>query len=185
MKLMKPRIPELLLILYMLLPMKDALVALVLLSQVRAIHITRQVEKKVNLALERDGDEVWAEFISAFWFDPGNTAAYAYIGLFAPHLNLVSHPLSEIRSKIAKKQFVLSNHAVKQSILYQIQSSEIADVIYNGQLIESFSDAVGKLSYLIRGLTQTRKILHVKCSDSTQPLIKIIAVYEPDPDRWD
>ncbi|AFY76720.1 hypothetical protein Ple7327_1328 [Pleurocapsa sp. PCC 7327] len=67
---MKPKIPELLLVLYLFLPIKSALVAQILLCQIRAIHIARQAEKKLDLELDNDTDEALREFLVAFWFNP-------------------------------------------------------------------------------------------------------------------
>lgn len=80
---MKPKIPELLLIIFIFLPIKNALVAQVLLCQIRAIHIARKAEKKLDLVLGNNTDEAWREFLLAYWFNPGNATAYAYLELLA------------------------------------------------------------------------------------------------------
>ncbi|NES22923.1 MAG: hypothetical protein F6K41_29395 [Symploca sp. SIO3E6] len=90
---MKAKVPELLLIFYILLPMPSALVAQVIMCQIRAIHTTRKAEKKLNLDLDSDADEALREFLVSWWFSPGNATAYAYFGLLAPHLELCNHPI--------------------------------------------------------------------------------------------
>jgi hypothetical protein len=187
---MKPRIPELLLIFYIVLPIKaevsySALVAQVLLCQIRAIRTARQAEKKLDLDLDNDTDKALREFLVSFWFDPGNAAAYAYLGLLAPHLGLFNHPVLEIRRQVASNKFEFSKHAVDQSIMHQIRANEIEEAIANGQLIEDYSNDKQNSSYLIYGLTQAQRPIHVKCSYPTRPFLKIIAVYEPDPEQWD
>lgn len=88
---MKFRIPELLLIFYIFLPVRNALVAQVLLCQVRSIHSARQAEKKLDLDLDNDTDEALREFLVSFWFNPNNALAYAYLWLIAPDLGLFNH----------------------------------------------------------------------------------------------
>ncbi len=173
------------------------LVAQVLLTQIKAIHINRRAEKNLGLALENDNDEVFREFLSALWFDPGNAAAYTYLGLLAPYLGLLNYQngnrmtdkdftleIEEIHRKIANNDFEFAKHAVDQSILRQIRVQEIKDVISNGQLIEDYPNDKYGPSCLMGGLTQAGRPIHVQCSYPIRPLVKIITVYEPDPDRW-
>ncbi|OKH23523.1 hypothetical protein NIES593_09875 [Hydrococcus rivularis NIES-593] len=102
-------------------PIKSALVAQILLCQIRAIHIAPQAEKKLDLELDNDTDEALREFLVAFWFNPGNAAAYASLGLLAPYLGLFNHPIMEIRRKVTSNKFEFSNHAMDQFITHQIQ----------------------------------------------------------------
>jgi hypothetical protein len=182
---MKPRIPELLLILYIFLPKQSALIGQVLLSQIRAIHIARQAERKLDLDLENETDEALREFLVSFWFSPSNALACAYLGLLAPYLGLFNYPVIEIRRKVATNKFEFSKRAVDYSIIYQIRTDEIEEAAINGQLIEDYSNNKHNLSYLICGFTQADRPVHIKCSYYTRPFIKIIAVYEPDSEQWD
>jgi hypothetical protein len=33
-------------------------------------------------------------------------------------------------------------------------------------------------------MTEAGRIIHVQCSYPTRSLIKVVTIYEPDPDRW-
>lgn len=83
---MKAKLPEILMILYMLLPIKSSIVAQIILSQIRGIYISRQAEKKLNIDLENetDTDETFRQFLSAFWYYPDNRMTCAYLELLAP-----------------------------------------------------------------------------------------------------
>ncbi|MDJ0706978.1 MAG: DUF4258 domain-containing protein [Leptolyngbyaceae cyanobacterium MO_188.B28] len=179
---MNLRTPELLLLFYILFPMKSPLVAQALLCQIKAIHSSRHAEKLLDLDLDNDTDEAFKEFLVSFWFNSRNASANAYLCLIAPYLGLVNHPIMEIRRKVAKSKFEFSKHALDQSVRDQIQVSEIEAVMTNGHLIEDYSD--DQHGYLICGFTQFQRPIHVKCGSAIRPLIKIIAVYEPDPERW-
>jgi len=96
----------------------------------------------------------------------------------------MSSLIEEICQKVLSEQFEFSKHAVDQSILRRIRVHEIKEVIANGQLIEDYpTDKYGS-SCLIFGLTQAGRVIHVQCSYPIRPLIKIITVYEPHPERW-
>ena len=92
--------------------------------------------------------------------------------------------IEDIRSKIASDQFEFSKHAVDQTILRRILVQEIRQAIASGQIIEDYSDDKYGPSCLVLGFTEARRALHIQCSYPSRPLIKIITVYEPDPDRW-
>jgi len=92
--------------------------------------------------------------------------------------------IEEIRRKVAEGQFEFSKHAVDQSILRKIRVQEIREAIATGQIIEDYPDDKYGPSCLIYGSTQRQRSLHVQCSYPSRPLLKIITVYEPDPQRW-
>jgi hypothetical protein len=181
---MKRIIPESLLILYIILPWKTAIAAQIILCQIRSIHTARQAEKKLALDLDNNTDEAFREFLVSFWFYPDNIVTYAYLGLLAPHLGLLNNHVMEISHKVASNKFELSNHAVDQSIMHEIRVNEIKEAIANGEIIRDYHHAQHNSSYVICGFTQAQRPIHVKCSYPTRPFIKIIAVYQPDPERW-
>jgi hypothetical protein len=92
--------------------------------------------------------------------------------------------IEEIRQKIADEQFEFSKHAVDQSILRQIQVREVREAVSNGQVIEDYPTDKYSPSCLICGVTQAQRVIHVQCSYPSRPLLKIITLYEPDPQRW-
>ena len=92
--------------------------------------------------------------------------------------------IEEIRSKIQLGQFEFSKHAVDQSIIRGISVKELQEAISNGEIIEDYpSDKYGP-SCLILGFTKIKRALHMQCSYPIRPLVKIITLYEPHPNRW-
>ncbi len=86
---MKPRTAELLLVLYFILPIGARhLVALVLISQIKAIHLVRYAEKRLDI---EDDSTAIDNFFRILWLDPSNSAAYAYLGVFHPCPVFPSH----------------------------------------------------------------------------------------------
>ena len=86
--------------------------------------------------------------------------------------------------KIAEDKFEFSKHAVDQSILRRIRVHEIKEAIANGQLVEDYPQDKYGPSCLISGKTQLERTIHIQCSYPSRALIKIITVYEPNPELW-
>jgi len=93
--------------------------------------------------------------------------------------------LEEIRGKMLRRQFEFSKHAVDHSIIRNISVEEVEKAISGRcDIIEDYPDDKYGPSCLILGFTKAGRALHVQCSYSSRPLIKIITLYEPDPDLW-
>ena len=93
--------------------------------------------------------------------------------------------LEEIRSKILRRQYEFSKHAVDQSIIREISVEEVEEAISGRcEIIEDYPDDKYGPSCLILGFTKTGRPLHLQCSYSSRPLVKIITLYEPDSDLW-
>lgn len=93
--------------------------------------------------------------------------------------------LEEIQSKILRRQYEFSKHAVDQSIIREISIIEMGEAISGGgEIIEDYPEDKYGPSCLILGFTKTGRPLHIQCSYPSRLLIKIITLYEPDPDLW-
>lgn len=90
-----------------------------------------------------------------------------------------------IRAKFGRRQYEFSKHAVDQSIIRDISVADLEDAISGqSEIIEDYPDDKYGPSCLILGFTKSGRPLHVQCSYPTRPLVKIITLYEPDPDLW-
>lgn len=92
--------------------------------------------------------------------------------------------LDEIREKISAGQFEFSKHAVDQSILRHITLQDIREAIASGEIIEDYPEDKYGPSCLVFGYTQASRPLHIQCSYPSRSVIKIVTIYEPDPDLW-
>jgi hypothetical protein len=92
--------------------------------------------------------------------------------------------IEQIRQKIARNQIEFSKHAVDQSILRHISVQELYEATANGEIIEDYPQDKYCPSCMIFGFTQGNRPLHIQCSYPSRPLIKIITLYEPDPNLW-
>lgn len=89
-----------------------------------------------------------------------------------------------IQAKVAAGQFEFSRHAVDQSLRRRISVQEVREAVAGSQMIEDYPDDKYGPSCLLLGYTQNLRPLHLQCSYPSRPLIKVITVYEPDPNQW-
>ncbi len=92
--------------------------------------------------------------------------------------------IEDIREGFKRNRYEYSLHSVDQSILRHITRKEILEAIENGEIIENYSDDKYGASCLIYGKTNLERPLHIQCSHPTRPKIKIVTLYEPDPEEW-
>jgi len=93
--------------------------------------------------------------------------------------------IHKIRAKFKRRQYEFSKHAVDQSIIRDISVTEVEDSITNrSEVIEDYPDDKYGPSCLILGYTKMGRPLHVQCSYPSRTLVKIITLYEPDPNLW-
>ena len=92
--------------------------------------------------------------------------------------------IDQLHQKIAHGQFEFSEHAANQAIRRYIPLSEVREALLSGRMIEDYPDDQYGPSCLILGHTSTGRPLHIQCSYPSRPSVKIITVYQPDPNRW-
>jgi hypothetical protein len=92
--------------------------------------------------------------------------------------------IDRLRSKIATNQFEFTKHAVDQSILRGITVQELREAIEHGQVIEDYPQDKYGPSCLVFGMTKADRPIHIQCSHPSREMIKIITMYQPDPEQW-
>ena len=92
--------------------------------------------------------------------------------------------LSEIQAKILLGLFEFSKHAVDQSIQRNISVKEVKEAVVNSKIIEDYPNDKYGPSCLLFGNTSAGLPLHIQCSYPSRRILKIITLYEPDPDKW-
>jgi len=90
-----------------------------------------------------------------------------------------------LQSKIQRRAYEFSRHAVAQSIIRDISVEEIEQAMLSrSEVIEDYPDDKYGPSCLILGFTDTGRPLHIQCSYPSRTLIKIITLYQPDAELW-
>lgn len=93
--------------------------------------------------------------------------------------------LDSIRDKVRQQRYEFSKHAVDQSVLRGIKVKEVEQALLGrSEVVENYSDDERGPSCLVLGFTDTGRALHIQVSHSSRPLLRIITLYEPNPDLW-
>ena len=92
--------------------------------------------------------------------------------------------INDLQEKFEQGDFEFSKHAVDQTILREIAVQEIREAIKSAEIIEDYPDDKYGPSILLFGITREKRPIHIQCSYPSRPLIKVITVYEPNPDQW-
>lgn len=92
--------------------------------------------------------------------------------------------IDDIRTKVERDQFEFAKHAVDRTILRHIHVAEIREAVAGGEVIEDYPDDKYGPSCLLLGFTSAGRPLHIQIGYSTQELLKVITLYEPDPSEW-
>ncbi len=92
--------------------------------------------------------------------------------------------LEDIRHQLANGQFEFSQHAFKRAVERNISDLEIRQAGQNAQPIEDYPDDKYAPSRLLLGFTQSKRPLHIQISCVESDFLKIITIYEPDPEEW-
>jgi hypothetical protein len=87
-----------------------------------------------------------------------------------------------IRSAIQQGQLFFTEHAVRQMAKRGIMDDEVREAILAGEIIEEYPEDKYSPSCLIYGNTPQARPLHVQCS--LPPRVRVITVYQPDPNEW-
>lgn len=92
--------------------------------------------------------------------------------------------IDEVREKFELDRVEFTKHATVRSLARNISVREIREAIATGEVIENYPDDKYGPSCLIFGCTNSERRLHIQCSDPSRDVVKIITVYEPDPEEW-
>ncbi|GJL64309.1 MAG: hypothetical protein NPIRA04_29630 [Nitrospirales bacterium] len=92
--------------------------------------------------------------------------------------------LKDIRQHLVNGQFEFSRHAFRRAIERNISDVEIRQAGQDAQRIEDYPDDKYAPSCLLLGFTQSRRPLHIQVSHVESDFLKIITLYEPDPEEW-
>ncbi|MGD1275726.1 MAG: DUF4258 domain-containing protein [Tepidisphaeraceae bacterium] len=92
--------------------------------------------------------------------------------------------IDDIRAKFLRDEFEFSRHAVDQTIRRSISVAEIRQAVAAGAVIEDYPKDKYGPSCLVFGRTDDGRALHIQISYPSHPILKIVTLYEPDPDQW-
>jgi hypothetical protein len=92
--------------------------------------------------------------------------------------------LSQIQRQLAAGEFEFSRHAFRRVVERNISEQEIREAGANAEVIEDYPDDKYSPSGLLLGFTVTGRALHFQVSFAEMSPVKIITIYEPNPNEW-
>ena len=92
--------------------------------------------------------------------------------------------LAEIQRQLAAGKFDFSRHAFRRTVERNISDLEIREAGKNAEIIENYPDDKYSPSALLLGFTSSGRPLHLQVSLAEVAPVKIITIYEPDPNEW-
>ncbi len=90
----------------------------------------------------------------------------------------------EIRRQLSAGEFEFSRHALKRAVERNISEVEIIQIAEYVEVIEEYPNDKYAPSCLALGFTEEGRPLHLQVSFADTPAVRIITVYEPDPEEW-
>ena len=92
--------------------------------------------------------------------------------------------IDRVRSQLAAGAFDFSRHALNRVVERNISDLEMREAGVRALIIEHYPDDKYSSSCLLLGFTQTGRPLHIQVSLADTPLVRIVSLYEPNPDEW-
>lgn len=92
--------------------------------------------------------------------------------------------LDEIRQRLVAGTFEFSRHAFKRVVERDISERDIRKVGRHASIIENYPDDKYAPSCLLLGFTDAGRPLHIQVSYIESDMLKIITIYQPDPEEW-
>ena len=89
----------------------------------------------------------------------------------------------DIQKAVRDGNIFFTDHAVRQMAKRNIDDVEVGEAILSGEIIEEYPEDKYSPSCLVYGQTLNERHLHVVCS--LPPRVRVVTVYEPDPEEWE
>ena len=92
--------------------------------------------------------------------------------------------LQELRELLEAGKIELTAHSLKRIVERNISKDEIAEAGSKAEIIEDYPKDKYYPSYLLLGFTHDNRPLHLHVSRMPGEKVRLITLYEPNPDEW-
>ena len=92
--------------------------------------------------------------------------------------------IEQVRHQLHTGSFDFSRHALRRTIERNISEQEIRQAGLQATIIESYPGDKYSPSCLLLGFTATGRPLHVQVSLADTQVVRIVTLYEPNPNEW-
>ena len=92
--------------------------------------------------------------------------------------------LQQVRLELSNGNFEFSLHALRRVTERDISNAEIRQAGLKATIIEEYPSDKYSPSCLLLGFTQEGRLLHIQVALLDTSKVKIVTIYEPDPNVW-
>ena len=92
--------------------------------------------------------------------------------------------LLDVQRQLTRGEFQFSRHAFRRVVERNISEQEICEAGRNAEVIEDYPEDKYSPSAPLLGFTAGGRPLHFQISFGDAPVVRIITIYEPDPNEW-
>lgn len=92
--------------------------------------------------------------------------------------------IDQVRAQLTTGDFDFSRHAFKRAVERNISENEIRQAGLRATVIEEYPGDKYAPSCLLLGFTQSGRPLHVQVSLADTEEVRIVTLYEPNPNEW-
>ena len=92
--------------------------------------------------------------------------------------------IEQIRLQLHTGSFDFSRHALRRAIERNISEPEIRQAGLRATVIENYPGDKYSPSCLLLGFTAAGRPLHVQVSFADTRMVRIVTLYEPNPNEW-
>ena len=91
---------------------------------------------------------------------------------------------NQIRVQVKEENVRITQHAQQEMVEEEITLDEVLDAISEGQILENYPHHRRGACCLVNGFTHKGRPIHIVCT-TARPMLIIITVYEPKPQKWE
>ena len=91
--------------------------------------------------------------------------------------------LDKIKCRAINENILITQHAQQEMADENINLNEVLEAILRSEILENYPEHRRGACCLLNGTTDNGKNLHIVCTTS-QPILIIITVYLPKPQKW-
>jgi len=92
--------------------------------------------------------------------------------------------IEEVRHQLHTGRFDFTRHALRRSVERNVSEEEIRQAGLRASVIESYPGDKYSPSCMLLGFTTQGRPLHIQVSLANVSAVRIITLYEPDPNEW-
>ena len=92
--------------------------------------------------------------------------------------------IEQVRFQLHTGSFDFSRHALRRTVERNVSEQEIRQAGFRATIIENYPGVKYSPSCLLLGFTAAGRPLHIQVSLADTQMVRIVTLYEPNPNEW-